>query len=115
MKFLILFLIFLGEAIGVYLEIDLASKFKVNGSFGDILRYVLILSPVLILCLVLLLFGYIYGYRNFQKIWVVTIISWSSIVVVETFLNYLILHEIPKGRTLIGGILAIPAIVISAV
>jgi hypothetical protein len=115
MKLLILILIFLGELIGVYLEIALASKFKVNGSFSDILRFLFLLSPIFIICFSILLIGYIYGYRSFNKIWVVTIVSWSSILVVETLLNYFIFYELPRGKTLIGGILAIAAIVISII
>ncbi|GEM_PF-3555848 len=113
MKLVILASIFLGEFIGVYLEISLASKFKALGSFSEIGKFILLLTPLFIISFILLLFGYIYGYRNFNKIWVITVVSWSSIILVESTLNYFIFNELPRGKTLISGVLAIVAIVIS--
>lgn len=113
MKLLILASIFLGELIGVYLEISLASKFETVGSFGEVGKFILLLTPLFVISFLLLLLGYIYGYRSFNKIWIITIVSWSSILLVEPILNYFIFNELPQGRILISGILAIVAIVIS--
>ena len=113
MKFIVLFLLFLGEFISIALEIILAGKFKSSGNLSEILKVFVYLIPIFILCLVFLLLGYIYGYRYFRKIWIVTIISWSSIVLVEPILNYIIFKELPSGKVVIASVLALAAIFIS--
>lgn len=113
MKFIILLFIFLGEFIGIALEIILASKFRSSENFPEILKWLIFLIPFFVLSFVLLLIGYIYGYRYFQKIWIITIVSWSSIVLIEPILNYLIFKELPQGKIIFSGVLALAAIAIS--
>lgn len=113
MKVLALAAIFCGEFIGIFLEIFLANKFRAEGTFSEITKMLLFLIPFFIISFVLLLFGYIYGFRSYQKIWVVTIVSWSSIVLIEPFLNYILFHQAPSGNTLIAGAFALLAIFIS--
>ena len=113
MKLLTAVLIFGGELLGIFLEIFFAGKFRNNGSFREITKYLLLSIPFFVVSFLLLLTGYIYGVRYYQKIWVITILSWSSIVLVEPVLNYFIFKEVPSGNTLIAGILAFSAILIS--
>lgn len=113
MKFAVLAAIFGGEFIGVFLEIFLANKFRASGSFPHIFKNLLLLIPLFIISFFLLLLGYIYGFRAYQRIWVITIVSWSSIVLVEPVLNYFLFHELPSGNTLLAAILALAAIVVS--
>lgn len=113
MKFIIILFIFLGEFIGIALEIILANKFRASENFPEILKWLIFLIPFFVLSFVLLSIGYIYGYRHFQKIWIITIVSWSSIVLIEPILNYLILKELPQGKIIVSGLLALSAIAIS--
>ena len=106
--------IFLGELIGVGLEITLADKFRTE-NLREILRFLILISPLFIVCLLLLLLGYIYGFRSFQKIWIVTIVSWSSIILIEPIFNYFIFHELPSNKTWVAGVFALTAIVISII
>jgi hypothetical protein len=113
MKLLPLLAIFAGEVIAIFLEIYLAHRFETQGSFGEVARAVVFLLPVAALGVGLLLLGYIYGIRSLRQIWLVTVISWSSIVLIEPVLNYWFFRELPGARTVIAGFLALAAIVIS--
>ncbi|MFH1112166.1 MAG: hypothetical protein V1712_03840 [Patescibacteria group bacterium] len=113
MKYLVLAAIFVGEFLFIFFEIFLANKFKDGGTSSEVFKYLLLVVPFAVVFSVLILWGYIYGYRVFEKIWVITIISWSSILIIEPALNYLIFKEVPAGNTLIAGGLAVAAIVIS--
>ncbi len=92
------------------MEIILTDKFRSGGNAGQIFKTLVLLIPLFVLCLALILLGYIYGYRSFQKIWVITIVSWSSIILVEPALNYIIFKEAPSGRTLWAALLVVCAI-----
>ena len=113
MKIVVLGLIFIGEAIAIGLEIFFTSKFRSEGSFAEIIKYLMIAAPLAAACVIFITIGYIYGFRYFNKIWVVTIISWSSIIMIEPILNYFLFKELPSGKILISAILAILAIIIS--
>ncbi|MFA4937078.1 MAG: hypothetical protein WC575_02180 [Patescibacteria group bacterium] len=113
MKYLVLAVIFVGEFLFIFLEIYFANKFKDSGTTAEVFKYLLLAIPFAVVFSLLILWGYIYGYRVFEKIWVITIISWSSILIIEPTLNYLIFKEVPAGNTLIAGGLAVAAIIIS--
>ena len=113
MKLLVLGVVFMGEAVAVFLELYLANRFRGQGTFPEISRAILLLVPLFIISFVLLLYGYTYGFRAFQKIWAISIISWGSILLVEPFLAYYFFQEFPSGNTLVAGILALAAIIIS--
>jgi hypothetical protein len=53
----------------------------------------------------LLLTGYMLSMQSFKNIWVVTVISISSIIIAEPILNYAITHQSPTRGALIGFIL----------
>jgi hypothetical protein len=113
MKLLPLLAIFAGEAVAIFLEIYLAHRFEAQGSFGEVARAILLLLPIAALAVGLLLLGYIYGIRSLRQIWLVTIISWSSIVLIEPVLNYWFFRELPGARTILAGCLALAAIIVS--
>lgn len=115
MKFWVLAAIVIGEFLFIFFEIFFASKFKDAGSTSQIVTYLLWAAPVAAIFSGLILWGYIYGYRTFEKIWIITIISWSAILVIEPLLNYFIFKELPAGKTLVAGLLAVAAIVISII
>jgi hypothetical protein len=115
MKVWVLVAIFVGEFLFIFFEIFLANKFKDAGTISQIFGYLLWVVPVAALFSLLILWGYIYGYRTFAKIWIITIISWSAILIIEPTLNYFIFKELPQGKTLLAGLLAVAAIIISVI
>lgn len=113
MKFIILLAIFIGEFLFIFFEIYLAGKFRTGGNTADITKTILLVVPWAVIFSLLILWGYIYGYKYFEKIWIITIISWSSILIIEPVLNYLIFKELPVGNTLVASVLAVVAIIVS--
>ncbi len=68
-----------------------------------------------IIGVVLLVYGYTFGYQAFRNIWIVTAISIASIIVVEPVLAWLLFHEMPTTGAVIALVLGIIGIVVSIV
>ncbi len=115
MKFWVLLVTVVGELLFIFLEIFFANKFKDTDFASQITTYLLLIASMVVAFSILILWGYIYGYRTFEKIWVITIISWSSILVIEPLLNYFIFKELSAGKTLVARLLAVSAIIISVI
>ncbi|MBI2452125.1 hypothetical protein HYV50_03545 [Candidatus Pacearchaeota archaeon] len=49
-----------------------------------------------------LLSGYMFGYSNFKNIWIVSVVSITSILFTEPVLAYVIFQELPTKGALIG-------------
>jgi hypothetical protein len=97
-KLLAIILLIIGEAISIYIELILAKGNK----------NILYLSMIFILATPFLLYGYILGYSVFKNIWIVSVISITSILIIEPVLCYMIFKELPsKGATvgLLFGVL----------
>ncbi len=95
--------IFLGEAIAIYAEVFSSKVMDKEFLWGLFTKSLLLM---LVGC-VLLLFGYIIGVRSFHNIWVVSVISITSILVAEPAFNYLIFQQLPTPGAFIGLILGI--------
>lgn len=55
----------------------------------------------------LLVAGYMFGIKYFHDIWVVAVISVTSIVIVEPIIIYFLFNETPKSGAFVGMILGI--------
>ncbi len=100
LKVTALLLIFLGESFAIYAEIRGAHTFSImNESF---LSVFVKMFPMFVLGAACLISGYILGYRAFQNIWIVSVISVTSILLVEPTLSYLIFHQFPTRGAWIG-------------
>jgi len=105
MKILSIALIFLGESIAIYAEV-FSSKLMMASQ--NILWGIFTKSLFLMIVgCVMLLFGYILGVRIFNSIWIVSVISITSILVAEPVLNYVLFQTLPTRGPLIGLILGI--------
>jgi hypothetical protein len=49
-----------------------------------------------------IIIGYLYGITVYKNIWLVTLTSWTVIVIVEVLLAWLVFHTVPQGSVLIG-------------
>jgi hypothetical protein len=99
-KILVIFLILIGEGIAIYSEI-LASKQHVIFS----LPFWQVFLKMFIVMTVgggLLILGYILGYDAFRNIWIVGVISITSILILEPILAWTIFKESPTRGALIG-------------
>jgi len=98
-KILAIILILLGETITIYAEMLLArNNFSNSPSFSKIFWL-----PFLIMVIggTLLITGYFVGFGAFKNIWIVSVISITSILIIEPILAFTIFHQLPtKGATL---------------
>ncbi len=96
-KILAIILLIIGEAISIYIELVLAKGNK----------NILYLSLIFISATPFLLYGYILGYQSFKNIWIVSVISITSILIIEPVLCYTIFKELPSKGAFIGMIFGI--------
>lgn len=106
-KLITTLLLFSGESLGIYVEIIAA---KNAGALGDILIKMIICMFLAVFSLVA---GYVVGIKYFQNIWIVGVISITSIIIVEPIMTYLIFHEMPNRGALIGLVLGILGFIVS--
>ena len=100
-KILAFLLLFTGELLGVYAIMIAARSASVNDAF-----IVLIKSFLLAMVGgVILVGGYYLGYKAFQNIWIVMVISITSILILEPALAYILFHELPTRGAAVGLIL----------
>jgi len=104
-KFLVILLIFIGEATAIFAETVAAKKYAtVSLSFLPIFFKMLLL---IILASGFLVAGYMLGIRAFKNIWIVSVISITSILIVEPILNFTIFSQLPTKGALVGLVLGI--------
>jgi hypothetical protein len=96
-KILGIVLLVIGEALSIYIELSLA---KNNSNL-------LIMVLVFTAATPFLLYGYMWGYSAFKSIWVVSIISITSILIIEPVLCYSIFKELPTKGALMGLVFGI--------
>jgi len=98
-KIFAIILILFGEMITIYAEMLLArNNFLNSPSLSKIFW-----QPFLIMVIggTLLITGYFIGFGAFKNIWIVSVISITSILIIEPVLAYTIFHQLPtKGATL---------------
>jgi hypothetical protein len=103
LKLLSICLIFLGESFGIYAEVVGAKSISQNNlftkTFANFVVFVLISGA-------LILSGYLVGIRAFKNIWLVSLTSILSILIVEPPLDYFVFKQFPTTGALIGFVFA---------
>lgn len=100
LKIFALILVFLGEIFAIYAE-TFAVKFSLwSGGFW---KMFLIMS----IGGFLLITGYLLGYRVYHNLWIITVISITTLLIAEPLVIYFIFNQIPSKGALIGFILGI--------
>lgn len=95
-KILALALLVCGEGIAIYAEMRAARE------HAQSLPETLPLIGLMTVAGCLLIVGYVLGYRAYQNIWIVSVVSITSILVIEPILAYTIFQEIPTRGAVIG-------------
>src|SRR5574340_145912 len=104
-KTLAILILFSGEVLSILAEVVTAKYFAVdNNSFSKGFFRAL---PVIVIAGALLLAGYMLGYKAFKNIWVVSVISITSILIAEPIINLSVTGQLPTKGALIGLILGI--------
>lgn len=101
LKIIVILLIIMGEGFSIYAEMIAAKSHSgsiLTQTFLKMLIIVVIAGGFLIL-------GYVLGYSVFKNIWVVSVASITSILIIEPILAYTIFSQLPTKGALIGLIL----------
>jgi hypothetical protein len=102
-KILVVPLIFLGESLSIYAEMLMAR----NAASNPIVQLFLKMFAVIALAGGILVIGYALGYASFQNIWIVSVTSITSILIMEPLLGYLFFRTLPTEGALIGLLLGV--------
>jgi|SRR3989344_6224917 len=100
LKITVIAIIFVAEALYIFSEI-LSAKYYSDpeSNFFQILGKILIIT---IIGSVLILTGYMLGFRTFKNIWIVSVISITSILIVEPILAFAIFKQMPTKGAFLG-------------
>ncbi len=104
-KFLAATIIIIGELAGIYAEIFGARYYHTHAeSFA---RVFFRIWPMILISGIFLLAGYMLGLKNFKNIWIVSVISITSILIIEPFMAYFVGGQTPTKGAFIGLIFGI--------
>lgn len=95
--------LFLGEVFIIGAEMWAAKNFNLEKPF-------VVFIPAFIISVIgilLLIYGYTFGYLYLKNIWIVTAISIAGILLVEPFVAWLLFHEAPTLGAVIALVLGI--------
>lgn len=99
-KFLIITVIFIAESVSIYSEILSAKQF--DGSATSFWRVFFKLTIFTFIFASLIMAGYMLGQKTFKNIWIVSVISITSILVVEPILAWQIFKQAPTKGAVLG-------------
>jgi len=104
-KVLTILLLFIGESLAIYSEMIAARTYSANSK--PFLQIFLKMLIIIIFAGGFLIVGYMLGFSAFKNIWVVSVTSITSILIMEPILAYTIFHQLPTKGAIIGFILGI--------
>lgn len=109
-KFFSIVLLFLGEALAIYAELNAARKNV--GVFDKALFAKMFL--LMALAGAALIAGYMTGYKSFSNVWLVIALSIGAIVIIEPAIAYFLFRQLPTKGALIGMVLGVAGILCSS-
>ena len=98
-KIVVIIIIFLGEATAIYAEVHSARAYAGSWKFFFNMALILIASSFL------LLLGYVLGLQAFKEIWIVSVTSFTTILIVEPIMDFVVFKSVPSQGSLIGLVL----------
>ncbi len=104
-QIIVLALVFIGEALSIYAEmLGARTHYATNQPFFQIF-----LKMFLIITIGggFLIAGYILGYSAFKNIWIVSVTSITSILIVEPILAYAFFQQMPTTGAIVGLIFGV--------
>jgi hypothetical protein len=101
-KILVIILILIGEILAIYAQITAARAYSTTNPFMQVFWKMFL---VMAAGGGLLVAGYMLGFPAFKNIWIVSVISITSILITEPAADYIIFKQLPTTGALIGLIL----------
>lgn len=102
-KIIIILLLFTGESLSIYAEMVAAKTNSLKNQQS--LQTFLKMLPLIVIGGSVLVAGYMLGFTSFKNIWIVSVASITSILIMEPFLAYTIFQQLPTKGAMIGFIL----------
>jgi len=104
-KILVIALLFVGEALSIYAEMVGAK----SGNIASQPFFSVFAKMFLIITIAggFLIAGYMLGFKAFESIWIVSVASITSILIVEPILAYAFFQQMPTTGAVIGLILGV--------
>lgn len=113
LQILSIFLLFFGESLAIYSEIAGANRVESQNKISnETFWWFFILITIAGLPLI---GGYFLGILAFKNIWIVSVVSIVSILIMEPILAYLIFKQFPTSGALIGFVLGSIGLVVTLV
>jgi hypothetical protein len=105
--------LFFGESLAIYSEIAGANKVESQNKISSktFLEFFILIA----IAGILLILGYFVGILAFKNIWVVSVVSIVSILIVEPILAYFIFKQFPATGALIGFVLGVVGLIVTLV
>ena len=100
LKILVLLLIFAGEGLAIYAEMIGARDNNI--ATQSFLNIFLKMFLVIAVAGAFLIAGYMLGFNSFKNIWIVSVISITSILIIEPILAWTIFGQTPTPGAIIG-------------
>jgi hypothetical protein len=113
LKILAVLLLIIGESLSIYAE--MVSARSVNLSKNPLLFVFLKMFLMMTVAGGFLLLGYILGFGAFKNIWIVSVASITSILVVEPILAWTMFRQIPTIGAIIGLALGVIGFVVAMI
>ena len=109
----IIALLFVGESLAIYAEVKAAKEQQKTQSLPA--RRWLIYAAIMTLSGIVLLCGYIFGIIATKDIWTLSVISITSIIIVEPIVAWAVFEEVPRLGAIIGFALGIIGLIVSLI
>ncbi len=102
-KILSIVLLFLGEALSIYAELNFA-EILLHPGITPKETVLTFIKMILVITLggIFLLGGYYLGYFSFKNIWIISVVSITAILIADPFLAYTFFKQIPERGSIIG-------------
>lgn len=102
-KIFVILLLFIGEALAIYAEMLAAKAYSNSGQ--PLLKIFLKMFLIFIVSGGFLILGYALGFKAFKNIWIVSVASITSILIIEPVLALAIFQQSPTKGAFIGLVL----------
>lgn len=104
--------VFLGEALIIGAEMWAAKNFSNSPNPWGLVATTFLVS---IVGVILLVYGYTWGYQVFKNIWIIMALSVAGILIVEPPVAWLLFQELPTKGAFIGFILGMIGVIITTI
>jgi len=112
-KIFTLAIIAFGESLMILAQVFGAKMSTAGVSLRQILKLDNWYAWVSIVGVFTVLIGYLYGIKVFNNIWLVTLTSWTALVVAEIILARFVFKTVPEGTVLFGFILVLVGFIVA--